>query len=148
MHVKVPTDVEVDEDFVIIVDILPTDATGKVTITINGENFTGEVKDGIAYVEIDGLDSAASYEVKVNYSGDNKYTGSTDTTYITISRISDYDMTIDVTKDAKVGNDATIKVSVPYEAKGNVIISVDGIDYTVSINNGVASITLDIFNCW
>ena len=143
MHVKVPTDVEVDEDFVIIVDILPTDATGKVTITINGENFTGEVKDGIAYVEIDGLDSAASYEVKVNYSGDNKYTGSTDTTYITISRISDYDMTINVPKDAKVGENAIIEVTVSGEAQGDVIISVDGVDYKATISNNIASITLN-----
>ena len=55
-----------------IVVTLPEDATGTVTVTINGKDYTVDVKDGKAVFDIPGL-AAGKYDIVVYYSGDDKY---------------------------------------------------------------------------
>ena len=75
---KVKPSVDVDsptvkegEDGVITVT-LPDDATGTVTIEIDGRNYTATIKDGKAVFNIPGL-SPGKHNIKVYYSGDDKY---------------------------------------------------------------------------
>ena len=51
---------------------LPKDATGNVTATVDGKNYTAPVKDGKATLDIPAL-AAGNYTVPVTYSGDDKY---------------------------------------------------------------------------
>ena len=55
-----------------IVVSLPEDATGTVTIEIDGKNYTAPVEDGKAVFDIPGL-SEGKHDIKVCYSGDDKY---------------------------------------------------------------------------
>ncbi|WP_298517607.1 Ig-like domain repeat protein [uncultured Methanobrevibacter sp.] len=55
-----------------IVIKLPTDATGTVSIVIDGKKYTSPVKAGKAIFDIEGL-SAGKYNVTAYYSGDDKY---------------------------------------------------------------------------
>ena len=64
-------DIDVGDDGVITVR-LPGDATGRVTIEIDGKKYTADVKNGKAVFTIPGLD-AGSYNILVWYSGDEKY---------------------------------------------------------------------------
>ena len=55
----------------VVVD-LPEDATGTVTVEIDGENYTANVTKGIAKVNIPGL-GVGEYNITTTYSGDAKY---------------------------------------------------------------------------
>ncbi len=51
---------------------LPSDATGKVTVSVNGQTYTAAVEGGQASVELPGL-KAGNYKVKVSYDGSGNY---------------------------------------------------------------------------
>ena len=51
---------------------LPSDATGKVTVSLNGQKYTATVHGGQASVDVSGL-KAGDYGVKVTYDGAGNY---------------------------------------------------------------------------
>ncbi len=65
------SDIKVGEDAVISVKLL-SDATGSVTVTVNGKDYTETVVNGVANVKVADL-KAGTYDVAVKYSGDNNY---------------------------------------------------------------------------
>ena len=67
------TSIEVGEDGIITVT-LPDDATGTVTLKIDGKTYVMEVKDGKAVFVIPGL-APGDYKIVAIYSGDDKYAG-------------------------------------------------------------------------
>ncbi|WP_296887648.1 Ig-like domain repeat protein [uncultured Methanobrevibacter sp.] len=130
---------EVGEDAVVEVT-LPADATGNVTVTVNGKNYTVPVEDGKATVSVPGL-PAGDYTADVAYSGDDKYEPVSTTAPISVDKVSDVPM--DVSADpTEVGEDAVIEVSLPEDATGNVTVTVDGKNYTVPVEDGKATVTV------
>ena len=72
---KVKPDVAIEDTKVTdgkIVITLPDDATGSVTIEIDGKSYTAPVKDGKAVFDVPGL-AAGKHDINVYYSGDDKY---------------------------------------------------------------------------
>ncbi len=71
-HVNIDApEIKMGEDAVITV-IVPEDATGNVTIEIEGKSYTEPVRNGKAVFYISGL-KVGSYDIKAYYSGDNNY---------------------------------------------------------------------------
>ena len=131
-------DINVGEDAVISVKLL-SDATGSVTVTVNGKDYTETVVNGVANVKVADL-KAGTYDVAVKYSGDNNYNAAVATSSITVSKV---DSTMDVTVNGIVfGGDLTVDVSLPADATGEVVITVNGVDYHVAIENGKATGTM------
>ena len=131
-------DINVGEDAVITVKLL-SDATGSVTVTVNGKDYTETVVNGVANVKVADL-KAGTYDVAVKYSGDNNYNAAVATSSITVSKV---DSTMDVTVNGIVfGGDLTVDVSLPADATGEVVITVNGVDYHVAIENGKATGTI------
>ena len=129
------SDIKVGEDAVITVKLL-SDATGSVTVTVNGKDYTEPVVNGIANVKVSGL-KADTYDVVAKYSGDNNYNDAVATSSFTVSKV---DSTMDVTvNDIVFGGDLTVDVVLPVDATGEVIITVDGTSYTAGINDGKAT---------
>ena len=129
------SDIKVGEDAVITVKLL-SDATGSVTVNVNGKDYTGTVVNGIANVKVSGL-KADTYDVAVKYSGDNNYNDAVATSSFTVSKV---DPTMDVTADDIVfGEDLTVNAVLPADATGKVVIVVDGTPYTVNITYGKAT---------
>jgi len=62
-------------EFKLIID-LPEDATGTVTVTVNGKNFTATPVEGTATIIIDNLEIGEN-NVTTSYSGDSKYPADT-----------------------------------------------------------------------
>ena len=62
---------------------LSSDATGNLTVTVNGKNFTKELVNGSATVEIKGI-PAGSYNAIVTYSGDKNYLPLTQNTTVVV----------------------------------------------------------------
>ena len=132
------SDIKVGEDAVITVKLL-SDATGNVTVNVNGKDYTEPVVNGIANVKVSGL-KADTYDVAVKYSGDNNYNAVVATSSFTVSKV---DSTMDVTVDDIVfGEDLTVNAVLPADATGEVVITVDGVDYPVAIVDGKATGTI------
>ena len=129
------SDIKVGEDAVITVKLL-SDATGSVTVNVNGKDYTEPVVNGIANVKVSGL-KADTYDVIVKYSGDNNYNDAVATSSFTVSKV---DPTMDVTVDDIVfGEDLTVNAVLPADATGKVVIVVDGTSYTANITDGKAT---------
>ena len=129
------SDIKVGEDAVITVKLL-SDATGNVTVNVNGKNYNGTVINGMANVKVSGL-KADTYDVAVKYSGDNNYNDAVATSSFTVSKV---DPTMDVTADDIVfGEDLTVNAVLPADATGKVVIVVDGTPYTANITGGKAT---------
>ena len=129
-----PQNIKVDEKEKITVSV-PKDATGTVTITVNGKNYTAPVKDGKAVFSIPGL-KAGNYTVQARYNGDDKYLPANCTAKFTVSKVKP-----DISTSAptiKVGQDGKITVTVPKDATGKITIEIDGKNYTALIKDGKA----------
>ena len=132
------SDIKVGEDAVITVKLF-SDATGSVTVTVNGKDYTEPVVNGVVNVKVSGL-KADTYDVAVKYSGDNNYNDAVATSSFTVSKV---DPTMDVTADDIVfGEDLTVNAVLPADATGEVVITVDGVDYPVAIVDGKATGTI------
>ena len=132
------SDIKVGEDAVISVKLL-SDATGSVTVTVNGKDYTETVVNGVANVKVTDL-KAGTYDVAVKYSGDNNYNAAVATSSFTVSKV---DSTMDVTvNDIVFGGDLTVDAVLPDDATGEVVITVNGVDYSVPIVDGKATGTI------
>ena len=132
------SDIKVGEDAVISVKLL-SDATGSVIVTVNGKDYTETVVNGVANVKVADL-KAGTYDVAVKYSGDNNYNAAVATSSFTVSKV---DSTMDVTvNDIVFGGDLIVDAVLPGDATGEVVITVNGVDYHVSIENGKATGTI------
>ena len=131
--------IKVGEDAVIGV-ALPEDATGEVIISVNGKNYTVMTKYGMASVIISDL-ANGTYSVDVFYNGDDIYAPIKNSTAFTVSKVSDYNMTVDIADIVK-GENATVTVSVPEDGTGSVVVTINGTDYKGTVVNGTAKVII------
>ena len=129
---KVPVDIKIEGDEIVVE--LPEDATGNVTVSINGKTQTVPVIDGKAVVNISDLEPG-NYTVDVTYSGDDKYPSASNSTSFEVPKIVDYPIDISNTDDKFI-------VTVPEDATGDVKVTIDGKSYTVPIKDGKAVIDI------
>ena len=132
------SDIKVGEDAVISVK-LASDATGEVVITVNGEDYTAAIENGVASVTVSDL-KAGDYTVAVKYTGDNNYNEATGSAEFSVLKITpEMDVTVE---DIVFGEDLIVNAVLPVDATGEVVITVNGVDYHVAIENGEASVTV------
>ena len=132
-------DIKVGENATIIVN-LDSDATGNVTITLDNQNYTVAINEGMAIKVISGL-KTGTYDVFVKYIGDNNYNSAQNTTKFTVLKISDYNMNVTV-PEFKEGVNSTVGVDLPKDAEGTVTVEIDGKKYTANIINGTAKVNI------
>ena len=131
-------DIKVGETAVVIVS-LPENATGKVTIEINGEEYTTDAKDGKAVFNVDGL-AYGNKTVAVTYEGDNNYVENFTTGQFEVAK--NPSTTKATSKNINVGKDEVITVTVPSDATGRVLVDIDGVGYYADIVNGKAKVII------
>jgi len=129
---------------------LPENAKGNITYVITDENGTiianktAELTNGTANISNDDL-ANGNYTVTVNYSGDNNYKSTTSTSTVeVINNIKEAKLTISC-DNITYGDNATIQINLTDSdnnpLSGNLIVSVNGTDYNVTVTNGTGSIT-------
>ena len=132
-------DVQVDENAIVNV-ALPSDATGTVTITVDGVDCTADVVDGTAAVELPVISQAGAQAFTVSYSGDDKYRVQTTTAKFNVNQ---YDASIKATaRTVKLGNNVTVNVVLPSDATGDVSIAINDTVYTGTVEDGAAAIVI------
>ena len=132
-------DINVGQDAIINVEVGPANATGNVTITVDGKSYTKTVENGKATFTIPGL-KAGLKDVNVTYSGDGNYLPSQNSTTFNVNKVKP---PVDVTAhDIEEGNDEVIVIHLPHDATGSVTIIVDGKKYTAPVKDGKAVFTI------
>ena len=131
--------IKVGENAVIGV-ALPEDATGEVIISVNGKNYTVMTKYGMASVTISDL-ANGTYSVDAFYNGDDIYAPIKNSTAFTVSKVSDYNMTVDIADIVK-GENATITVTIPEDGTGSVIVTINGTNYKGTVIKGIAKVII------
>ena len=131
-----PADIKVvDQGNGTVVVVVPKDATGNVTITINGTNYTAPVVNGTATFDLTN-ETPGTYNVTATYSGDENYAGAAANGTVTIPKY-ETPMSIEVNATG-VGNVTKVIVSVPENVTGNVTVEIDGKTYSVKPVDGKA----------
>ena len=116
--------------------ILPSDATGQVIFTINGNSHTVNVENGIATVTVTGL-SYGNYELTANYSGDNNYNPEILSTTINVrSMESSFDISVE---DIIYGESLIIVADLDVKATGTVLFTINNRTVESNIVNGKAT---------
>ena len=119
---------------------VPNVSLGVATVVVNGKSYNVAIVDEKGVLNIYNL-AAGDYNVDVTYLGDNKYLSSTNAANFTVSKVSDYNMTVDIADIVK-GENATITVSVPEDGTGSVIVTINGTDYNGTVVNGTAKVII------
>lgn len=104
-----------------------------VTIEINGISKSAKPSGGVAVFEIEGL-AAGVKTVVATYAGDDVYAFNSTTANFTVSKVKS---SVNVTVSGR-----TVKVSVPEDATGYVIVNVNGTEYAINITAGDSEITI------
>jgi len=131
---KNPINLTVDDD-VVKVD-LPGGASGYVIVDVNGTKYFAPIVDGKANFTMPDDLKPGVYNVTVTYPGDSVNAPVSNSTLYTVKdgRVESF-IKLDV--DGNV-----INVEVPIDAKGDVIIDVNGTKYYVPVNNGKSNFTI------
>ena len=132
-------DIKVGEDAVIVASVI-SGATGNVTFTVGDKTETVEIKDGKATLTVKGLVSG-DYTVSAVYNGDDKYLTSSNSTSFKVSKISGYDIKVNVS-EVNEGENATVTVILPKDATGNVTLVMNNRPYFAKVNNGTAKVII------
>ena len=106
------------EDITIIINV-QNDATGTITLTVNGENYIKNIENGQATFNITGLD-AGNYEAIANYAGDTNYFASQNSTQFTVkSNMKTFEDIANIISNAHAGD--TINLEGTYYGTGSTI---------------------------
>lgn len=110
--------------------ILNDDATGNVSITIDGITNSSAVTNGVVVVSISGLNAGTNKNVTVFYTGDDNYFNRTANANITINKA---DLTFEIeSSDIKIGQYATVIIHVPPRTTGTFTINGEVISIPMS----------------
>ena len=130
-----------------VVIVLPVDVSnGTVSILFDGEPVSDYTVDNniITFGRV--VEVSGSYDVNVSVIGDDKYNDMTANDVFNVTKVNadSYDISIDV-NSSDVFEEIPVSVTLPADADGVLVISVDGevINSTVPVANGSASYVLD-----
>ena len=117
---------------------LPSDATGEVTVKINGKKT--DIKSANETLTIDLNNQAVDYVVDVTYSGDKNYESDMATTEYTVFKA---ETSITAKQIASEEGTATIEVNITDVSSGIILVDVDGKKFYGDINNGKATVNIE-----
>ena len=121
---------------------LPGDASGTLTVRIDGKNYTAKLLNGKAAVDVDNL-APGNYTVEIDYSGDGKYSSVSKTTKLEVPKVktkTNETIDIDVSDDS---NSSSFSINLPDDATGTLTVSVDGVNYTARLISGKATVDVE-----
>ena len=116
-----------------VIDVYLNDnATGNVTVTVDGISNTSSVNNGRTQITIANLDAGVNKNITVFYTGDDTYFNKTVGSVFTIAKSN---LTFSISaSDIMIGQDAVIKIIVPAKTTGTFTIGEDTITIPISGN--------------
>ena len=133
----VPEELEVGDNVGVLIYV--ENATGNVTLIVDGEMNILPLEDGIANYIINEI-SAGNHSIVAIYAGDDKFLPSGNITTISLEKATtDANITIG---NITPGKDTNVTVDIP-GATGNVSVIVDGVEKVVPLENGTAVVPIE-----
>ncbi|WP_296806774.1 Ig-like domain repeat protein [uncultured Methanobrevibacter sp.] len=133
-HITYGEDVKITQE-------LPGDATGTITYIFANGTVIKVIKVGESFV-LSNLD-AGSYVIYGYYSGDSNYKSAKDSLTIVVNPKGKENATISIdAPKVTEGENVTITVTLPADATGSVIATVNGKTYVAPVEKGTAIITI------
>ena len=124
---------------------LPADATGTLTVSVDGAEYTESLVNGKATVNVPEL-SNGTHNITVSYSGDSKYAPISKSAVVNVTKDGPVEKSVvglEISvSDITLGEDAVIDVVFSGNVTGEVTITVDSKDYEAVIDNNKASVTV------
>ena len=143
--VEIPKITQGSEAFIVV---KIGDATGSVTLNINGEDIKSDLKDGIATIKVPVL-NAGEYNITINYSGDDRYLANGTNSSLTVNKNKDVKISFsnlifngvtgDITISFKDWEDAGI-----YNADVTITIGSDVYELVTDVNGDVTITNLKL----
>ena len=126
-----------------VIVYVPQNATGNITIKIGTNNFTENITEGKAVINLTGMVPGV-YNSTIVYSGDENHNN---VSFNATLHINKYVTPISVVgQDAVVGGKAIITVTVPKGVLNNVTIEIDGKKYNMTVNPTTGVAVFEIYN--
>ena len=115
-------------------------ATGNVTVSINGNNWSGEITEGVCNVIVPGLTENAT--ATVTYQGNTNYNNASTTVNIIVNTDNkkNLDNMVASVEPINIPNNATVVVSGLENATGNVNVVIGDKNWSGEISEGVATV--------
>ncbi len=121
---------------------LNSDATGSVSVSVDGKTASAQVIAGSATIEINDL-SLGLKNATISYSGDNRYESAVISKQFTITEVEKNNVSMNASvSDINVGEDAVFVIDLNSDSSGTVTVSVDGISASGNISNGKATVNI------
>ena len=127
-------------DRVTVIVSVPEDVTENVTIMINGMEFSAKPVNGNATFYIPSI-TYGNKTVVASYAGDDKYRFNSTAANFTVAK-RELNIEVTVNDTIYVGENATVKVVLPRNATGYVVVNVGGNNYTITLVNGSGSVDI------
>ena len=120
---------------------LPEDATGTITVNVNGTKYTYDLVNGSVNISIPKLGDG-SYPVNITYSGDDNYDPFTENYTVDVNKV-DPQISANAS-EITLGENAKINVTLPSDATGTVTIKIEGVDepITAPVSGGTNTILI------
>ena len=129
--IEIPEKITTDDDDSISID-LPADATGNLTVSVDGVETVVPVVNGTASVPLGEL-SAGDHNISVSYSGDGKYSAYSKSVTASVAKTKPA-INVTVPSDAQEGKVVSITITLPDDATGTVFVDIDGNGYYTHVN--------------
>ena len=127
------------KDDVTLTISLPSDATGEVTVKINGKKV--DTISANETITINLNNQAGDYVVDITYSGDKNYESDMATQEYKVSKAK-----TSITANPIIfeeGNTSTIEINIPDVVSGFILVDVEGKKFYGDINSGKATVLID-----
>ncbi|MBQ7928095.1 MAG: hypothetical protein IJ287_05065 [Methanobrevibacter sp.] len=116
---------------------LDKNATGDILVDVNDNGHFAKINEGIAKINIPGLEEGVSYPATVTYKGDTNFAESETTVNIVVPivkiELNNPNLSVDV-------EDNVISVSIDEDATGDILVNINDKGYFAQIKNGSAII--------
>lgn len=128
------SDAYVGDNVTVTVLLTPSDATGDVGLSVDGDNLVSSIANGTATFMLSGL-AVGSYNIVASYSGDSNYEGCEESTSFNVIK-RDPTMIIEC-NDINLGENANISVTLPSDATGYIDIRLLDTEYNPVYNRSM-----------
>lgn len=141
MNVTTPLNPRIDEKINITI-ILPTNATGSITIVGNNKNKTISELNASNIVDISDLVVGGLNTIYIKYSGDNWWDTKTKKETINVVKLTP-SMEINLTATTvKVDENITIKINLPQNSTGKIIFKINEKNYQINVTDAISIINI------
>jgi hypothetical protein len=138
-------DIFLGEDAVVTVTV-PSNATGEITISLNGASYSNTIAGGQSVFNIGDL-AVGTYTVIAAYSGDEKYGEAQANKTFNVAEPPKVDPVIEFAIDSVVyPNDLVINVAAPSDATGWVNVTLGNHTYELALAGGKATQSISDLN--